>query len=122
MRANPLDPISNADKILLVLRQRLEDRAKSGRRNNLGSAPASTRGSPMLSVRAVAAAGTATDRQLRRLVIQGLLADQFGGALLNEAKFQGVIDQVTDAICADEAASQLLSQVISELAVGPNPT
>jgi hypothetical protein len=72
----------------------------------------------MAAVQAVAAGGAATDRQLRRAVIQGLLADQFGAALVNDAKFQAVADQVTDAIGADEAASALLGKVIAELAAG----
>ena len=109
-----MDPISNADKILLVLRQRLEDRAKVAKRTGSQTARA-TRNAPLDTVQAVVAAGTATERQLRRLVVQGLLSDQFGGALLNEAKFQAVVDQVTDAISADEGASQLLGKVIAEL-------
>ena len=87
-----MDPISNADKILLVLRQRLEDRAKSQKRGSGGSAGGAVRRSPLQTVQAVAATGTATERQLRRLVVQGLLSDQFDEALLNESRFQAVVD------------------------------
>lgn len=113
-----MDPISNADKILLVLRQRLEDRAKAQKRGTGGSTGGAARRSSLRTVQEVAATGTATERQLRRLVVQGLLADQFDEALLNESRFQAVVDQVTDALTADEAASRLLSQVISELSAG----
>lgn len=113
-----MDPISNADKILLVLRQRLETQAKAAKKSGGQGSGAAARQAPFDAVQAVAAAGTATERQLRRLVIQSLLSDQFGGALLNEAKFQAIVDQVTDAICADEATSHLLGKVIGELAAG----
>jgi hypothetical protein len=112
-----VEPISNADKILLVLRQRLEDRAKSQRRT-AGSPAGAAKRSPFQAIRAVAAAGNVTERQLRRLVVQSLLADQFGETLLNESRFQAVVEQVTDALSADESASRLLTRVISELSAG----
>jgi hypothetical protein len=73
-----------------LLRQRLDERSKTQKRSHSGAevSRGGTARSSLTTVQALDAAGTATKRQLRRAVIQGLLADQFGEALVNDAKFQ----------------------------------
>ena len=44
-----------------------------------------------------------------------LLADQFGRGMINEAPFQQVVRQVTDAIDADPATRSLLSRLLAEV-------
>lgn len=110
-----MDPISNVDRLVLLLRQRLAERSKSS-----GAAaprrPAGERAATgMENVQALAAAEGVDERQLRRALIQNVLAEQFGEALINEAKFQQVVDKVTEALEADRDGARLLSRVTGEL-------
>jgi DNA-binding TFAR19-related protein (PDSD5 family) len=112
-----MEPINNADRLVLLLRQKLEERAKAGTTARAGAktqantvAPAEASG-----VRALAALEGADERALRRAVVQNLLADQLEPQLLNDAQFQQIVSRVTDAIEDDPDAAKLLSRVIAEL-------
>lgn len=110
-----MDPISNVDQIVLILRQRLLERARTsaGRRN---SSQEGARGiHARTSIQELAAVESIDDRQLKRALIQGILTEQLGSALINEAKFQQVVDRVTDTIEADAQGSSLLSGLVTEL-------
>lgn len=111
-----MDPISNVDRLVLILRQRLQERAKanasrSERRERSEQEPATG----LDNVQAMAAVEGVDDRQLGRALIQSILADHFGPEMLNEAKFQQVVDRVTEAIGEDEGGAQLLSRMVGEL-------
>jgi hypothetical protein len=113
-----MDPISNADRLVLILRQKLQERAKGARAGQTkkrdGAATTKTSG-----LRELAAIEGIDERPLRRAFIQNLLADQLGPELINDAQFQQVVSRVTDAIEDDPASSKLLSRLIGELRVPP---
>jgi hypothetical protein len=112
-----MDPISNVDRLVFLLRQRLSERSKLGpAARSGGKAAAGERpGTGLDPVHALAAVDGVDDRQLRRALIQNILADQLGPKLLNEAKFQQVVDRVTETIESDGGASQLLARLVGEL-------
>lgn len=110
-----MEPISNADRLVLLLRQKLEERAKAERARSGARGPAGQTQVRISGVRALAAAGSSDEKPLRRAVIQHLLADQMGGELINDAKFQEIVSRVSDAIEADDETRGLLSGVVSEL-------
>ncbi len=109
-----MEPISNADRLVLLLKQKLEERSKAargGRRTPPGTAaPAEPSG-----VRALASVEGADERSLRRAIIQNLLADQLAPSLLNDAQFQQIVSRVTDVIEDDRDASALMARVIADL-------
>lgn len=111
-----MEPISNVDRLVLLLRQRLQDRDRlragrpAERRPTQKSDP-----NALTAAQALAAAEDIDERQLRRALIQGLLADQFGERMLNEPRFQQVVDRVTAAIEADEGGRALLERISGEL-------
>lgn len=109
-----MDPVSNVDRLVLLLRQRLMERSKSEPARKAGKA-AERHAGGLDSVQALAAVENVDDRQLRRALIQNLLAEQFGAGVINEAKFQQVVDRVTETLEADTAAAGLLSRVVTEL-------
>jgi len=112
-----MDPISNVDRLVLLLRQRLLERSRSApssRKDASRSAGERAATGPE-HLHALAAVEGVDDRQLKRALIQNVLAEQLGARLVNEAKFQQVVDRVTDAIDADGASSGLLSRLVSEL-------
>ena len=112
-----MDPISNVDRLVMLLRRKLQERAK-------GSAVAAPRGSGdskvagLDGVHALATVEGVDDRQLSRALIQAALTEGFGPALLNEAKFQQIVDRVTETIEAEPRTAKLLSRAVSELRAG----
>lgn len=113
-----MEPISNADRLVALLRQKLRERGKAppGSRASPKSGSETTAGRTSLAtVRALAALDDTDDRQLRRAFIHGLLADQMGTGLVNDAQFQQVVTRVTEAIEQDPPAARLLARVIADL-------
>jgi hypothetical protein len=108
-----MDPVSNVDRLVLLLRQRLSERAATQR----GGAAASRRRpqAPADMVRELAAVEGLDDRRLRRALIQSLLADAFGKQVVNEAQFQQVVDRVTQTLEEDPAMARLLHRVVGDL-------
>jgi hypothetical protein len=109
-----MDPISNVDRLVLLLRQRLTERAKaaSARPEAVRSAPGET---GLAAVQALAGIEDIDQRQLKRALIQNLLSDNFGGELINDAKFQQIVERVTDTIDGEPETAKLLNRVIGDL-------
>lgn len=112
-----MDPISNADRLARLLRQKLEERSKTGKRTATAPRQAvQPRG--VEAVRAVtgrlAGAGV-DDAHLKRALIEQLLADQFGSEMLNEPRFQQIVDQVADIMQTDKSISDLLGKAMADL-------
>jgi hypothetical protein len=116
-----MDPVSNADRLVRLLRQRLAERGKaqSGRS---ASAPSEVQHRDPATTKAITgnfarAGGTA--QALRRTLIEQLLTDQFGAAMANEPKFQQIVDRVASAMNADPDIAAMMEQVIGELKRSP---
>lgn len=112
-----MDPVSNADRLVRVLRQRLEERAKvEGAARSAPATEVRQRGPD--HVRAVAgqfARAGLDDEQMRRSLVELLLADQFDPAIVNEVKFQQIVDRVAEAMASDPEVLDLLTKTASEL-------
>jgi hypothetical protein len=112
-----MEPISNTTRLVLLLRQRLLERsanAAGGKARGSSAAPA-PRSSALDTSQALAGVDGIDERQLKRALIQDILADQFGTEMLNQAKFQQVVDNVTATLEDDAGASALLANVVSDL-------
>lgn len=114
-----MDPISNVDRLVLILRQRLAEssgKAKAGRKD--AGRPARSAANPADAIRAIAATGSATDRELKRALVQTLLADHFGQELVNDARFQQVVDRVQASLDQDPDLAVLFDRVLGDLKAG----
>jgi hypothetical protein len=110
-----VDPVTNIDQLVLVLRRRLLERSRT-EKTSLGRQQSPGRqASGLESVYALARIEGVDDRQLRRGLIQSILTEQFGSALINEAKFQQIVERVVDTMDEDPAASKLLAVIVQEL-------
>lgn len=109
-----MDPITNVDRLVLILRQKLEERQRASR-SSKNTAPSSSSQSAVSRFGAIAAVGGVDERQLRRTFIQTLLADQLGENLVNDAQFQQVVTRVAETIEEDKAASALLSRLLKDV-------
>jgi len=110
-----MQPISNVDKLVLILRRRLETRA--GAPDARKRERVATSKTPLEAVHAVAALDDVDDRQLKRALVQGVLAESFGQGFVNDANFQQLVDQVTDALDKDPDLGGLMQRVASDLRV-----
>jgi len=112
-----MDPISPADRLVMLLRQKLEERTRLQR----GAAKPTREGRDAVrplepsGIQALAALEGTDDHSLRRAIVQNLLADQLGQGLLNDAQFQQLVSRVTDAIEDDPGASGLMRHLIAEI-------
>lgn len=111
-----MDPISNVDRLVILLRQRLRERSRTaGAKRGAGASRAEAPLTGRAAVQALAAVDGVDDHQLKRALIQNILADQLGGELINEAQFQQVVDRVTTALESEQATARLLTRVVGEL-------
>lgn len=109
-----MEPISNVDRLVILLRQRLAERANvaPGRGK---TAQAVARTTPASALSALAAIEGIEERHLRRALIQNLLSESLGEKVVNEASFHQVVDRVVQTIEADAQASGLLHRMVREL-------
>ena len=98
----------------MILRQRILDHSKT-RGVKSKNAPPETKSSWVAGLRALAATEAVDDHQLRRALIQNILLDLFGHGLINEMKFQQVVERVTEALEADAGGIMLLDRCVVEL-------
>ena len=110
------NPINAADRLILLLRERLSQRAKASRgaaeRRGGAGAPRATSAD---TVRALAGVEGVDERHLRRALIQNLLVESFGETVVLDAQFQQVIERVTQTIEADPKGANLLQRLVRTL-------
>ena len=111
-----MDAISNADRFVILLRQKLAERAQA--KKSASSLPVI--GKPVTghdAIRAVAgrtARAGAEDNILRRTIVEQLLAQRFGAAIVNEARFQQIVDQVSELMASDSGLGDLFADVMAQ--------
>lgn len=112
-----MDPVSNVDRLVLLLRQRLQERERLKTAPRAAGRKAERTGG-LTAAQALAAIDDVDEHQFRRALIQGLLTDQFGQEMLNEARFQQVVDRVVSAIESDAIGRGLLDRISREIRTG----
>lgn len=110
-----MNPISQVDRLVMILRQRMLERAKTSGTKRKDAGRGAAKGISLDRLKAVAAFDAVDDQHLSRALVQHILADQFGENLINDTKFQQVVERVTDALLEDENGALLLSRLVSEL-------
>src|SRR5215813_14164373 len=95
-----MDPISNADRLATLLRQKLREREKAQASKSSAAGPRQAPEPPQQAagIKAIMAADNVDERAVRRAVIQNILADQLGPAFINDAQFQQVVTRVAETI------------------------
>lgn len=109
--------ISSSDHIMVLLRQKLERAAelKKGQKTKSVDGPARDDPSGIQRIRALAQIETLSDEDVERSIIQGLLVEELGEALVNDPKFQQMVSRITEMLANDEAARSLLTAARHEL-------
>lgn len=113
-----MSPVSNVDRIMLILRQRLSDRAGTARKSGGSDTRSQTVGGRQ-AIAALAATEGIDERLLRRTLVQTLLVEQLGTALLNDVRFQEIVSQVSDALENDARGKALLDGLMNDIRKRP---
>lgn len=107
--------ITNADQVLLLLQSHLQRAQRGERRTVSPSSRVSTQQTPLERVQTLARQDDLPDSEIGRALIRGLLLHEFGSGVANDAKFQGMIDELLATIRRDEAMSRLLDSAVRQL-------
>jgi hypothetical protein len=112
-----MEALSNADRFVVLLRQKLAERAQARSTSvKRAAGPASsTAAAPHRPLAELAAQAGADDRNLRRTIVEQLLTERFGGQLANEPRFQQVVEQVTEILAADAELGAILGEVMAQV-------
>ncbi|MFC4291080.1 hypothetical protein ACFOWX_01485 [Sphingorhabdus arenilitoris] len=114
-----MDPISQADRFVILLRQQLAERLRGQKADSVKKVRNRTRQEGQIGpVSAAVARSGGDDRQLRRIIIEQLLTERFGRNLVNEAGFQAVLDQVVEQMESDQEMMALFGNIVSEVRRG----
>jgi hypothetical protein len=109
--------ISNVDQVLLLLREQLQRTGKkraTGARSRTGRAdPAAAR--PLDRVRGLAALDALNEEEVRRAVVRGILTEEFGEGVGNDAALQRIVDDVVRIIGEAPGGSDLLNRAVAQL-------
>ena len=105
--------ITNADQVLVLLEAHLK---KYGRTKRAG-APAGgrERTDALTRARAIAAQDQLSETEIERALIAGLLEDEFGAGIVNDANFQKLVDEVANIVRRDPDANRLLQESIGQI-------
>jgi hypothetical protein len=107
--------ITNSDQILLLLRSHLQRTQRGERKSRTTSVRRQIQQGPLDRVQNLLRHEELTDEEVRRAVVSGLLANEFGVSISNNAKFQRIVDEVLGAIKRDQATSDILDTAIRVL-------
>jgi hypothetical protein len=112
-----MEALSTADLFVVLLRQKLAERAqaKAAPAKRSGRADRAAPAAPHRPIAALTAQAGADDRALRRTIVEQLLTDHLGAELANEPRFQQVVERVTELIAADDQLGAMLTDVMAEV-------
>ena len=110
-----MEPVSNVDRLVHLLRQQLSERARSEKGAVQTGRSSQRRETRQGIIAALGAIEGVDERVLRRSFIQSLLSEQLGEQFVNDARFQQVVAQVTEAIDADDGARALLDRQVASM-------
>ncbi|WP_137861310.1 MULTISPECIES: hypothetical protein [unclassified Sphingomonas] len=109
--------IGNVDQVLLLLQEQLQRTSRNrgtARQGRTARAEASS-ARPLDRVRALAALDTLDEEELRRAMVRGLLAEQFGEAVGNDPALIAIVDQVSRMIGETPEGRQLMDRALAQL-------
>jgi len=112
-----MDPISSSSPFTILLRQRLSERARLAAKGEAGRVaeigPAPTPAGTALA--ALVASKGLDDYDTHRALVEYLLGTSFGDEMINQAKFQQMVEQVTHTMESDPELSRMMSEVLRRL-------
>jgi hypothetical protein len=109
--------ISNADHVLLLLREQLQKLGR-GRKERTGRAGAVRGSTPRPIARLQAMASLEEGEEFRRSLVRAILTEEMGEAMANDPSFQAVVDNVYRMISATPDGQALIDRAGRQLRGG----
>lgn len=106
--------IGNVDQVLLLLREQLQ-RAGKGRQAARVSRTGQSAPRPLDRVKALSALGELNDEDVRRALVRGILTEEFGESVGNDAALQRIVDDVVRMIGDAPGGPELMARAIAQL-------
>ena len=112
-----MDPITSANPFAILLRQRLLERAKQAAKSAASKAATVSHTAPnsLAPLSSFVSNKCVTDHESNRALIEHMLGTEFGDHMLNQAKFQRLVDRVTKAMESDPELSRQMHKVLGAL-------
>lgn len=112
-----MEALSTADRFVVLLRQKLAERAPAKAVSGKRTSPAdhAAQPTPHRPIGELTAQAGADDRTLRRTIVEQLLTEHLGAELANDPRFQQVVERVTELIAADDQLGGMLTEVMAEV-------
>lgn len=110
--------ITNVDQVLVLLRSHLDRTERSKRARKTGPVR-KVRRSPIQRVSELAASDHASEEDIHRALISGILTEELGAGFANDARFQDLVSDIMRTLTADEKSRALLRTAVSKLSDGP---
>lgn len=108
--------VTASDQIIFLLRAKLEHAAALKKRDKAGRVRSTPRDPPSVErIRALAQVDTLSDEDFGRSMIQGLLVEAFGEAMVNDPKFQQIVTRVAMLLSDDDEGRELLAAARRDL-------
>ena len=109
--------ISNADHVLILLREQLQrlGRTRKERSGRAGTVQGST---PRPIARLQAMASQEDSEEFRRTLVRAILTEEMGEAMANDPSFQAVVDNVYRMISATPDGQELIERAGRQLRGG----
>jgi hypothetical protein len=110
--------ISQADHVLLLLREQLQKIGRSRKERTGRGAP--VRGSTPRPIARLQAMGDALEEgeEFRRTLVRAILTEEMGEAMANDPSFQAVVDNVYRMISATPDGQELIDRAGRQLRSG----
>lgn len=105
--------ITSSDQVLRLLRSHLDRRARADAAKGVRASGAHRK--PLERIPGLAASDGLNEADVARAFIAGLLAEEFGPEAANDPRFQEIVDDVRNLICADAATEALLKAALQQL-------
>lgn len=109
--------VGNVDQVLLLLREQLQ-RAGRGRETGRKAAVDRTGRAaqrPLDRVRALAALDSLNEDDVRRAVVRGILTEELGEGVGNDAQLQAIVDDVIRIIGETPGGARLIDRAVAQL-------
>jgi hypothetical protein len=110
--------ITNADQVLLLLRERLQrlDKGRSGRTGRAKVEQATPR--PVARLQTLAAAQNISEDEFRRTLVLAVLSEELGESFANDPAFRAIADDVFRVISESGEGRELIDRAATRIKGG----
>lgn len=109
--------ITNTDQVLLLLRAHLE-RAERTKRSTRSGKVTPRKRTTTERVADIASDSQASQEDIHRALITGILVEEFGAGIAADARFQGLIIEITRMVSSHPECADAVDRAIEQIIAG----